>query len=177
MAKARRKTVDEGALPVPVAGPTRYDLAREELARIAAESGRVSPEDVVANARAESSPLHEFFTWDDDEAAEKFRLMQAGVLIRRIKITIIRPEPKAPEGIAVDRVRALQSPESERDTPKDKKGGSYLPSATIAKDPELRRALIRTVWRELAAVRKRYAEVAELQTVWDAIEEARPETE
>lgn len=168
-----KKHDDGGALAV--AEPNRFDLARDELTRLATEAGRLEPHDVVERARDENSPLHSFFTWNDDEAAEKYRLMQAGVLIRRIKITIIRPDAKVPGELAVEQVRSFQSPETERKHGKGpSKGGSYIPSSKIAKDPDLRRALIATVWKELAAVRKRYAEVSELQAVWDAIEEARP---
>lgn len=48
--------------------------------------GVLRPDDVVKDARNESSPLHSFFTWDDTEAANQFRLDQARTLIRNVKV-------------------------------------------------------------------------------------------
>lgn len=156
--------------------PTRIsdmDLVRERLTELAEDRNRLDPHDVVQEARDPSSVLHPFFTWDDDAASEKFRLLQAGVLIRRVKITIIRQDPET-KALSTESVRALQSPASERDTKTSKKGGSFIPSSRIAGDPGLRAALVATVWKELDAVRKRYKEVAELAAVWTAIEAAKP---
>ena len=54
----------------------------DELERIAkANGGVLRAEDVVESARNERSPLHASFTWDNDEAAERWRLHQARNLI------------------------------------------------------------------------------------------------
>lgn len=52
------------------------------------EHGELRPKDVVAFAKPEDSPLHGFFEWDDDVAAEQYRLGQARQLIGRIKIEV-----------------------------------------------------------------------------------------
>lgn len=55
------------------------------LMEISAEHGdRVSPAMVLDRARDEASPLHDCFIWDNDEAAEKYRLLQARILLRLI---------------------------------------------------------------------------------------------
>jgi hypothetical protein len=51
-------------------------------------SGKLSPADVLAAARPEDSPIHEFFEWDDTAAAESWRMEQARELIRRVRIDI-----------------------------------------------------------------------------------------
>jgi hypothetical protein len=43
---------------------------------------------VVEAARDPNSPLHSAFTWDDAEAAEQYRLAQARVLLRRVRVEI-----------------------------------------------------------------------------------------
>lgn len=57
--------------------------------------GEVTPSAVVEYAADEESPLHEAFTWDDDEAARKHRLLEARWLLRRV--VVVRkgrdPEP------------------------------------------------------------------------------------
>lgn len=50
--------------------------------------GRINPERVVEAARDESSPLHEQFEWDDSEAAQRYRILQARELLR-VTVTIL----------------------------------------------------------------------------------------
>jgi hypothetical protein len=52
------------------------------------QDGILRPESVVAAAKDPASPLHNYFTWDDVEAAHKYRLDQARALIRSVKIEI-----------------------------------------------------------------------------------------
>lgn len=49
-------------------------------------AGLLTPNDVVADAKSETSPLHSFFTWDDTEASHQFRLDQARSLIRNVQV-------------------------------------------------------------------------------------------
>lgn len=50
--------------------------------------GRLFPADVVERARDEDSPLHSHFEWDNNEAADKYRLHQARALIRTVKLMV-----------------------------------------------------------------------------------------
>jgi hypothetical protein len=52
------------------------------------EKGRLIPADLVEDARDPDSPLHAYFTWDDTEAAEKYRLHQARTIIRSVKCDV-----------------------------------------------------------------------------------------
>jgi hypothetical protein len=63
----------------------------ERLTVLAAE-GPVKQQDVVDDARMPGSPLHHYFEWDDEIAAEKYRLEQARYYIR--SIDIVREENK-----------------------------------------------------------------------------------
>lgn len=172
--KAKKKTEEKSGEIVVSAGPSaEWSLIRDELARLSDEKGgRLDPADVVESARDLDSPMHPKFTWDDGVAAERYRLMQAGALIRRIKVTIIRSDPETRQ-LKTDKVREYESPGSERDEKRaPTKGGSYLPSSKIAKDPALREALVRTVLGELIAIKKRYKNVSELDAIWRAIDDA-----
>lgn len=59
-----------------------------------ANDGALSPEDVVDAARGESSPLHDFFEWNDAVAGEAFRRDQARYYLRNIEV--IRKPEQAP---------------------------------------------------------------------------------
>lgn len=54
----------------------------EELASIYSNEGELTANGVIAKAKKRTSALHDEFVWDDDEAAHKFRLVQARTLIR-----------------------------------------------------------------------------------------------
>ncbi len=140
------------------------DEIRESLYTIAEENnGYLTPEKVVEAAQAEDSPLHHRFEWDDSEAARKFRNIQAGVLIRQIKVTVIKRTTTTKE-INVIATRALQAPMGDRG-----KGG-YSKIEDIMADPARREDMLRTVLTELAAYRKRYANLEELANVWEALD-------
>lgn len=66
-------------------------LTKEAVATIKSledRRGRLTPEQIVNEARAKDSPIHHFFTWDDSEAAEKWRIEEARELLKRIKIVV-----------------------------------------------------------------------------------------
>jgi len=69
----------------------RRNAIREELQALVS-NGRLNPEDVVEAARNPNSSLHTYFTWDDTEAAESYRLQEARALIRRVKVNVIRTD-------------------------------------------------------------------------------------
>lgn len=52
----------------------------------------ITVENVLEKGRDESSELHKCFTWDNDEAAEKYRLIQARDIIRSFVIEQIKTE-------------------------------------------------------------------------------------
>src|ERR1700744_2596460 len=49
----------------------------------------VSAEKLVEEAKPEDSPIHNCFTWDDSEAAQKYRVEQARYMIRSVEKVII----------------------------------------------------------------------------------------
>lgn len=60
-----------------------------ELNRLAKKAkGRITPRDVVEAARSASSPLHGYFEWNDSEAAERYREIQARTLLRSISFRV-----------------------------------------------------------------------------------------
>ena len=59
------------------------------------ETVGLTPESLLEASRAEEAPLHKCFEWDDSIAAEKYRISQAGHIIRCLEVTVIADEPVA----------------------------------------------------------------------------------
>jgi hypothetical protein len=54
----------------------------------AKNGGRITHNDVLADARKKTSPLHNLFEWDDAKAAELHRLETARAIIREVRIEV-----------------------------------------------------------------------------------------
>lgn len=66
-----------------------------ELSSLKDEDGEIKPEKVVEAAKSKTHILHNYFLWDNKDAANRYRLSQASELLRRIEVKIIRDgEPK-----------------------------------------------------------------------------------
>jgi hypothetical protein len=87
--------------------PQEVVAALEKMRRDS--NGTIAPEKVVEEARDDNSPLHVYFEWDDDKAAQAHRLEQARGLLRRVRI--IYHEPETP---TVVRIAAYVSPPASR---------------------------------------------------------------
>jgi hypothetical protein len=151
----------------PTFNDVKAESIRNALLLIAEKyGGYLNPAHVVDEARDSSHYLHEHFEWDDSVAAESYRLAQAGALIRKVKLTIIR-KPEATKEIEISTTRAYQSRESQRTS-----SGGYEPIEAIMSDENKREELMQQVLRELSAYRKRYADIVALADVWAAIDDA-----
>lgn len=106
----------------------------DELERIRnAHDGKLRTEEVVQWAAEPDSPIHECFTWDNERAANSFRLVEARTLIKSVVIIgDKRSEPKpAYWNVSVAAIKdddALEDAE-----PKTER--YYQSSAVIADDP------------------------------------------
>lgn len=113
-----------------------------------ADRGELTPPAVVDAARPEESPLHSCFEWDDGRAAEQYRLVQAGTLIRRVRVTVIT-------GDTTNRVREFVH------VP----GDGYRRQEAVAADPVARDLALATMAREWRAFRNRWRAYDELWRV------------
>lgn len=112
----------------------------------------LTPEIVLDDAKDEASPLHPFFEWDDTEAARKYRLQQAGYVIRSV-VAIYKESPTREPMRAYVHVRTENAPARYMET-----------SAALASKPT-RDAVLRRAKAELDAWRRRYADLQELAEV------------
>lgn len=131
----------------------------KELNAIRRKTGGVlRPAEVVAWAREHpGSALHARFTWDDTEAAERYRLWQA-----RDVIASVRFEPSA--GTKVRAYVALTTDRGEE---------SYRAVVDVLSDEEQRAQLLADALRDLKALRTKYAVLKELAGLDTTIAELR----
>lgn len=133
-----------------------------ELESIRRETGGVlMPERVVAFAKNANTELHKHFTWDDGEAAHKYRLVQAGGLIRAV--VKILPNPHANEMI---RVRAYISLPMDRQTT-----GGYRLVDDVLKDPNAADIALESFVEDVERLQAKYSAFRRLVPMLAAISE------
>lgn len=126
---------------------TQLAAVKLELENIHVTKGELTPEIVVETARNKKSVLHKFFTWDDTKAARNFRLLEASMLIRSVRVRVSIDDESF-------RTRAFVLPEKGR--------GSYKPLEEVVRSEELSDALVQIARDELTAFRKKYSGLTKL---------------
>ena len=119
----------------------------------AVSGGLLLPETVVDSARDPKSPLHKHFDWDNTIAAEKWRLEQAGKLLR---ITVEYIDIKGSE--VPQRVFVSLSDDQ-------KSGGGYRATIDVLSDAKLRKQLLSDAMRDIVIFKNRYGHLKELAQV------------
>lgn len=123
-----------------------------------ASGGTLRPADVVASARGEDSPLHPYFTWDDGDAAERWRLQEAMALIR-VHVMVVK-------GVA-DPVKTYVS------LRRDRSEGSvgYRRLVDVMNDEELRAHLLADALADVRTFQRKYRNLTEMAQIIAAMEE------
>lgn len=116
------------------------NVVHESLLGLYQRDGKLTPEQVVAEAVDPGSVLHPYFEWDDSVAAYHHRLAQARGLIRQVKVTV-RVDPEA-----TVRVRAFSHVQPR---------ASYVPTDQVLVSED-RDVLLEQALRELEALRRKY---------------------
>lgn len=135
--------------------PADAQTAGEELDRIYRKHGQLDPKDIVDESRDTDAPLHGCFEWDDAVAAERYRMRQAGDIVRAI-VTV-------PEGTGEQERQAVRAVVHVQ--------GVYLPFSVVFSDEEKMQELLTTALKDLAAFKKKYHDLAALAPVFSAIDE------
>lgn len=136
---------------------TAAQTAGEVCERLNAE-GRLTPTDLVEDSRPEDAPLHSEFEWDDDVAAEHWRMHQARNIINAIVVVNEAPEPT--------QVRAFFQVTSP---------SRYESVQTIIRRPDMYDTLLHRALSELSAFKDKYKQIKELNAVFAEIEKATKE--
>jgi hypothetical protein len=141
----------------PKADPNKVG---REVQRLSVENdGEVAPAVLVSfaqqNPKSESNRL---FQWDDEKAAEEYRLEQARLAMRSLIIVNLTVGGNKQEPI-----RAFVNVSSDG-------GRAYAPIAVVMRDPEKREEVLARALTELEAWRHRYAALQELATAFVAVD-------
>ena len=129
---------------------------------------------VLRDAKNKNSPLHDdaFFDWNDDVAAHKHRMTQAGDILRAVHVQIYEVDDEGNEDeIFVG--RAFMPIEYEEDNTEDYVevyAKSFTPIIPAMSDPESRRQIIDLALDEARSWQKRYRNLKELSEIFSAID-------
>jgi len=119
-------------------------------------------EEILDMARGENTEFHKVIEWNDDVAAEKYRLEQVRHVMQDLHITYVgMNEKKKKEKVTVP-LRMFYHL-------KDEEG--YRPIHVIMKDQDLHEKLLMTAYSELKAFTVKYSNLQELDQVFEAIRE------
>lgn len=133
-----------------------------ELKRIEAENGILQAEKVVEAARPKKSILHNYFTWDNNEAAERWRIYQARNLIR----IVVQVIPGSDEKKTVNVFASLTSDRTEE-------GGGYRSIVNILSDAGMKRQLLQDALEDMKRFEERYESLKELAEIFAAFKKVR----
>lgn len=163
--KAKKQNLIFAPTPGGVLNSTQAITVGEELQNIEKKHGAIKPELVVAEAKPKSSPLHEFFTWDDSEAAIQWRLDQARQVVRSVRI-IHDDTPAAEQPM----IRAFVSVKA-ADTDKFD-GTGYISTTRAMKIGFYHDQVLAAAKNELEQWRRRYSDLKEFGNLYVAIDKA-----
>lgn len=148
-------------------GGVRPDVAGKEIQKILARGSLVTPESLVDAARSVTSPLHNAFTWNQEEAAEKCRLAEAQYIFRHLVVRYERPGGgKTPP---IRYMVKLSGTQDDRDNPSldvPTRRRVYTPIPTVLSDTERTRRLLDQALREAEQWRNRYQLLTELSPIF-----------
>jgi hypothetical protein len=119
----------------------------EELNKLAGAVGELTPAVVVETARSPRNILHRHFQWDDQKAAEAFRLDQARCLIR----SIVVEDDEAEDGNSQAFISIS-----------DKGGTSYRTLTAVKNSADLQAKVLAAAQRDLTAWERRYRSLADV---------------
>ena len=129
--------------------------------RLARERGAATARNLLSEAKDPASPIHRYFEWDDEKAAEAHRLERARLLIRSIRIVVETTD-------APIETRAFHVTTSAGQT-------GYRSASVVFADEDMSAQVIKTALRELAGWRLRYQQyrkVAQLAPIFEVIDGA-----
>lgn len=126
--------------------PVDPDTTFAELDRIqTANEGLLRPADVVEESRPDEAPLHPVFTWDDYEAAEKWRQDEARRLIRSVCVVVESQPESEPRPVFIHTTNPHGTDEP-----------GYRTVSSVVSDDDLRRQAVADAAAQLRGWQKRF---------------------
>jgi hypothetical protein len=170
--KSKPKRTAKTFIPRKGARLTKRDavIVGQELEKLNQRHGGLTAEVVVGEASRTRSKLHRFFEWDDDEAAEQWRLHQARVLIKSVRVVLDPDDDEGPREIAAF-IHVRRDVDNDEDD--DEEEAVYLTSVEVMSDAKLRRQVLKRALRELESWQRRYNEYEEFAAIFSELDRVR----
>jgi hypothetical protein len=128
----------------------------------------VTPGDVVHEARKKRSPLHNEFDWDDESAANKFRLTHARHILGHINVVVTGEGGEQQELRAFYSINFVTSEPEDEDVVTERR---YVHIKVAEREPAAADDIVAEAKRELDQWRQRYkAYRSYFGSVFEAIE-------
>lgn len=143
--------------------PVSAETAGEYIEELDRKNGKVTPNILLDSSRSEDSVMHPCFEWNDDVAAEKYRVSQARDIIGNLVCVAVSKGNEEPQKPTRAFVNVSES----------KKAGTFRPVHTAMKDEEMRKVVLRNALKELFEIKNKYDGLKELSRVFEAIEETK----
>ena len=129
----------------------------KELEILRKKSGGIlNPAKVVQHASKKRNPLYKYFEWDNTEAARKYRLHQARLLLSAV---VIIPDNMEEEVYAYHSIVKDRNPD-----------GGYRHIIDLMLDSELREELLAEALKDLKVFRFKYTTLQKLAGVFEAVD-------
>lgn len=141
---------------------SRINLGKDaaaHLIQLVETKQAVTSDDVLRDASRKDSPIHNYFDWDDSIAAKKWRIKQAGDLLRAV--VMIEDDGKQKP------LRAFAS------VIENGENRTYVSMVRALSDTELRRQVLEQALREIEGWQERYERYREFSGIFRAVKAAR----
>lgn len=169
----------------------KAQIVGEVLERIENRDGEVTSKSFLKESRPENSPTHNMFEWDDNIAAEKYRLHQSSNIIRQLTFEIIYEQNETTEleiEVKKENTENVEIPLTL--TPRSafvncsssKIPG--IPSSDLAKyvsvnkamsNTDMREQVVANSFREMKMFINKYREITEFAKIFEAMDEVEAE--
>jgi hypothetical protein len=128
----------------------------ETLEALEAKNGNFSAQDMVDEARKKRSVLHPLFEWDDAKAAEAYRVTQANNILHCLVVQDDKVEEpvRAFVNVSINGVA---------------RKGTFMNIQSAMSDSLSKEIVLKNAIMELAAFKRKYEKLEELQEVFKAI--------
>lgn len=135
------------------------------LAKIESEKGSVTRMDFLEASRPDNAPTHKMFQWDDEKAAELYRLDQSGRIINALKVEVItsddgKKKKTAPAFVRVESTRSFDR---------------YNNIGLALSVPDKREFVLNQAYCDMRIFKRKYETLKELSGVIGAIDAVLPE--
>ena len=129
------------------------------LERIERRDGKISAKSFLDESRNQDSETHSMFEWNDEIAAEKYRLAQSGKIIRQLEITVEYDD----EEIATPAFVNIESTDNVNTC------AAFVNVSIAMSDKTMKQQVIKNALKELRAFERKYSRITEFSRLFDEI--------